>query len=368
MSRKPITFRTEKEMPIMVVSSGTTEVNKTGSWRYLRPVYQEKDASCSGFCLSGNDVREFVTLVSKNKMKEAWHSIMKTNPFPAVSGRICPHPCKSNCNRRAVDASIRINDIEAKIGDFGISNRFTPKVKKGKMKALVMGSGPIGLSCAYHLMRLGYSATVFESGKIICGSLRTEMTKHKVKEKILDDELKALKRAGLDIKTNVRLKEIDGYDVVFVEPGETFDKIRSAKVIAGISYDTHGKFIGKNDLPKAVLPTQAIKAGRILADMIDNRLKNRRITAKKVAIVKFDMINKDYFEQMGEHKDLVKDASRCLSCGKCIKCDNCLIFCPDCCIKKTEKGYKVDYDYCKGCGICAEECPRGIISLEEEGT
>ena len=66
------------------------------------------------------------------------------------------------------------------------------------------------------------------------------------------------------------------------------------------------------------------------------------------------------------------EARRCLSCGGCIACDNCYGVCPDNAVIKLEPGgsyqYEVDYDFCKGCGICAEECPCGAIKMEPERT
>ncbi|HHJ81282.1 MAG TPA: FAD-dependent oxidoreductase [Candidatus Tenderia electrophaga] len=60
----------------------------------------------------------------------------------------------------------------------------------------------------------------------------------------------------------------------------------------------------------------------------------------------------------------VPEAKRCLSCGVCFECDNCWHFCPDAAVIKNETAYEIDYDYCKGCGICAQECPCGHIDME----
>lgn len=62
----------------------------------------------------------------------------------------------------------------------------------------------------------------------------------------------------------------------------------------------------------------------------------------------------------------IQEARRCLSCGVCNTCDNCWVFCPDSAISRTDGEYSIDLDYCKGCGICAHECPRGVISLKQE--
>jgi 2-oxoacid:acceptor oxidoreductase delta subunit (pyruvate/2-ketoisovalerate family) len=65
---------------------------------------------------------------------------------------------------------------------------------------------------------------------------------------------------------------------------------------------------------------------------------------------------------------VIQEASRCFNCGICNQCDNCRLFCPDLAVKRDESrgGRSIDYDYCKGCGICVVECPRNAMSLEEE--
>ena len=62
------------------------------------------------------------------------------------------------------------------------------------------------------------------------------------------------------------------------------------------------------------------------------------------------------------------EAKRCFNCGLCNQCDNCRLFCPDLSVirEDTPQGRRIDYDYCKGCGICVVECPRNAMVLEEE--
>ena len=65
---------------------------------------------------------------------------------------------------------------------------------------------------------------------------------------------------------------------------------------------------------------------------------------------------------------LREEMERCFSCGVCDDCDNCFVFCPDVAISRKDGVYTIDYDYCKGCLICAQECPRGVISTQSEAS
>jgi formate dehydrogenase beta subunit len=108
-------------------------------------------------------------------------------------------------------------------------------------------------------------------------------------------------------------------------------------------------------------------------------------------VVRFEDLNADYFQYEARHEkpkvakeerkgfqelygnltpeNAVTEAQRCFSCGLCDHCGNCYIFCPDGSVSEQEGGplNVIDYEYCKGCGICANECPIGIIEMEKEG-
>ena len=62
----------------------------------------------------------------------------------------------------------------------------------------------------------------------------------------------------------------------------------------------------------------------------------------------------------------LSESERCFSCGTCIFCDNCAVYCPDMAVKRVEGGYTVLLDYCKGCGLCIKECPTGSMTMQEE--
>ncbi len=140
-------------------------------------------------------------------------------------------------------------------------------------------------------------------------------------------------------------------------------------------------FVGGDILPNPRTVPHAVGSGRLAALKISAFLKGE-IFKKPSDIVEIagpDDINNAYFTCINAKKwekniivdgripdtdAAVKEASRCFSCGVCNKCDNCYNFCPDMAVIKTESGYHVSLDYCKGCGICAEECPRGSLKME----
>ena len=224
---KVIEFTSEKEMPPLVVSLESTLYNKTGSWRYLRPVYHDKTAPCVEGCPAGEDVEGYMYLVGQGKFDEAWELIMKENPFPAVCGRVCYHPCEMSCNRGEYDEALSINAIERVIGDHGL-DMDVEKLRvrqKNSHKIAVVGSGPSGLSCAYHLARLGYNVTVFESHSEPGGVLRVGIPEYRLPKDILNKEIARIEKLGVVIETNtavgkdIRWDELLTYDAIYLASG-----------------------------------------------------------------------------------------------------------------------------------------------------
>lgn len=211
--------------PLYIPRSFTsTEENKTGSWRFLRPRYDEKTAPCSVSCPAGEDIGRIEMLVAQGLFKEAWETILQENPFPAVCGRVCYHPCEMVCNRHDFDEEIAIHVIERFLAD--VATRYDLKPNLAKLphreeRVAVAGAGPSGLAAAYFLTRLGYACDVFETLPEAGGILRWGIPTYRLPESVLHNEIAMIEAQGVRIFPGRRLdleflRSAPGsYDAVF---------------------------------------------------------------------------------------------------------------------------------------------------------
>ncbi len=578
-----ILLKTEKDMPYQPISLASMEWNKTGTWRYLRPRFANKTSPCNEGCPAGQDVEGAMVLIGKGKILEAWELFKEENPFPAVCGRVCYHPCESSCNRAEFDEAVSINGLERFMADTASRQGRKPtwvKREKHKEKIAVIGSGPAGLTSAYHLARMGYGVTVFEALPVLGGMLRVGIPEYRLPKKVLEEEIDQILELGVKAEMNVRLgkgtllNDLKEYQAVFLAMGNhrsktlrvsgedaqgvmsgveflrkvglgqqialskrvavvgggntAIDAARTAlrlgakpfivyrrtkeempafpaeiqeaeeegieisflvspvRVIAengrasrlecvknrlgppdedgrrrpvevkgsnfflevdeiitaigeeadlsalpkkiGIKDNTiltdergatkqKGIFAGGDIVQQPRTVVHAIGSGKRAAIFIDCLLRKKKWEGlfdsirigergglsmkhylqeeeQRVPVssktVRLKDLNLDYFDykkrpkmpkvppakRLGSFQEVnlgfaegaaVEAANRCFNCGVCNLCDNCYIFCPDVAIRKEEGRNVVDYDYCKGCGICVEECPRDAMVMEEEG-
>jgi len=180
-----------------------------------RPVYVSKTPPCAKTCPSGTDIRGWMTTIAQAEAygrshdlayEIAWQKITECNPFPAVCGRVCPHPCEDECNRKAKDGPVAINALERFIGDFAIAKglKFSKLTEeKFPERIAAVGAGPAGLSCAYQLARRGYAVTVFEAFPQAGGMLRYGIPSYRLPRPILNAEIQRILDMGVELKCNV---------------------------------------------------------------------------------------------------------------------------------------------------------------------
>jgi NADPH-dependent glutamate synthase beta subunit-like oxidoreductase len=178
--------------------------NKTGSWRFARPRYDEKTSPCSAACPAGEDIARIEMLATQGLFKEAWETILLENPFPSVCGRVCFHPCEDLCNRREFDAAVAIHSLERFLADTAIRYGIKPDLEKKpsrKQKIAVVGAGPAGLSAAWFLTLLGYSCRVFEASAEAGGILRWGIPAYRLPLTALRHDIHQIEAQGVSILT-----------------------------------------------------------------------------------------------------------------------------------------------------------------------
>jgi NADPH-dependent glutamate synthase beta subunit-like oxidoreductase len=224
-------------LPIAGVTPPPTEKDgqrlfPTGNFRFFRPVYRDKTPPCNNACPTGEQIQKYLDFVKHDRFLDGYLTICEDNFMPSVTGRVCYHPCETACNRAEHDEPIGIRSVERFLGDFGLQLDHNPIADtlpplNGRTVAIV-GSGPGGLACAYHLRRRGYASVIFEALDKPGGMLRAGIPHWHLPQEILDAELaKLTSLSGIEIRCGVRAgtpdltwEDLRGYDAAFLALGQ----------------------------------------------------------------------------------------------------------------------------------------------------
>lgn len=226
---------------------GSSLANLTGSWRTERPTYVSLLPPCNNACPAGENVQGWLYEAEEGNYEQAWKVLMRDNPFPAIMGRVCYHPCQVACNRATLDEAVGINAVERFLGDKAIEEGWSvePLVEDTGKRVLIIGAGPSGMSAAYHLRRMGHSVTVREAGPMVGGMMRFGIPSYRLPRGILDAEMKRVADMGVDVQLNSKVENLaavaDEFDAVFLAVGAHIGKRAyipagaSAKILDAVS-------------------------------------------------------------------------------------------------------------------------------------
>jgi NADPH-dependent glutamate synthase beta subunit-like oxidoreductase len=206
---------------------GSSRANHTGSWRTERPRYVTNLPPCSHGCPAGEDVQAWLFAAEEGDYEAAWRRIVADNPFPAVMGRVCYHPCETACNRAQLDEAVGINSVERFLGDHAIEKGWAlpaPAPPTGR-RVLVVGAGPSGLSAAYHLARLGHAVEIRDAGPVAGGMMRFGIPRYRLPREILDAEIARIVDLGVTLRCDAKVADLEetmrdgGFDAAFLAVG-----------------------------------------------------------------------------------------------------------------------------------------------------
>jgi len=260
---------------------GTATNFKTGTWRVQKPVHVHHAAPCHHACPAGEDAQAYIAHLQAGNPRAAWETLVSINPMPAITGRVCPHPCESACNRQFMDESIAIHAIERFLGDEAIAKNWAYPVQAPPSNApeiAIIGAGPAGISTAYHLIKLGFRATIFDENAEAGGTLRTALPPYRLPRSVLDAELqRILSLEGITFKPqtqlgrDMRLDELkDQFVAIFLGVGAqkpqewSIDGATPSDLHAGLDLIKEWISIGSVPTPQSVA---IVGAGNTAVDM-----------------------------------------------------------------------------------------------------
>jgi NADH-quinone oxidoreductase subunit F len=209
-------------------------------------------SACQHACPAGIDVPNYVAAVAEGDYEKSVEIIRERNPFPAVCGRICIHPCEYKCRRGELDQPVAIRALKRLASDWYFKNigpQRDPFPVNRKEKVAVVGAGPAGLTCAYFLAKMGYQTTVFEAGSIAGGMLGIAVPEFRLPRQVIEEEIRYIENCGVEIRYNSPIDAkhtfndllSEGYSAVFIAAGAQASKRIG---IPGEEEDLEGLYYG----------------------------------------------------------------------------------------------------------------------------
>jgi NADPH-dependent glutamate synthase beta subunit-like oxidoreductase len=287
--------------------------SRAGPVRERRPVYVDLLPPCNAGCPAGENIQAWLAHATAGRHEQAWRQLVADNPFAAIHGRVCYHPCETVCNRAHLDSSVSIHSVERFLGDLARERGWMlepPSTRTGK-RVLVIGAGPSGLSAAYHLACLGHEVEIRDAGAAPGGMMRYGIPSYRLPRDVLDVELNRIAAMGVQLTSDHRVDDLaaerdeGGFDAVFVAVGAQLAKR------VDIPADDAGTMVDAVSFLRNVASGERPAIGRHVAvygggnTAMDAARVARRLGAEDAVIV-----YRRTREQMPAHEEEAEDAER----------------------------------------------------------
>lgn len=163
-------------------------------------------APCKATCPAHVSIQGYIALINEGKYDEALKLFKQDHPFPGICGRVCHHPCESECTRNDVESPLAIRELHRFLADWELEQgkMYVPETAdKRDEKVAIIGSGPSGLTAAYYLALEGYQVTIFEKLEVKGGMMAVGIPEYRLPRDFLGREIEMIEKMGVTIKTGV---------------------------------------------------------------------------------------------------------------------------------------------------------------------
>ena len=276
--------------------------------------YSKLTAPCMDACPIHLDVPKYVELIKDAKFDQSLNVIRERLPLAGALGRACFRPCEQNCRRANVDKSIAIRALKRFVADQGLQTqqppqvRITPSPKTGKVA--IIGSGPAGITCAYHLALKGHKVDVFEKLSVAGGMMRVGIPPFRLPEDITNTEIKLIRdmgvgmQTGMDVGRNITMEQLrkQGYQAIFLSIGA-----HECKSLGIEGENLDGVYPGVDFLRDASLGKKIALGNRIAVIGGGNVAMDAVRTARRLGAREAFILYRRSLEEMPAHEEEIRE-------------------------------------------------------------
>ncbi|UCD05470.1 MAG: FAD-dependent oxidoreductase [candidate division WOR-3 bacterium] len=182
---------------------------------------------CQHTCPIETEAPQYIAYIAHGEFEKAYDIILKDNPLLNVCARVCHHPCETKCRAGQGGKPIAIRELKRAAIEYSNRKRRSKAKEPTGAKVAIIGSGPSGLMAAHALAHKGYAPTIFEALPVAGGMLAVGIPEYRLPAKALEEDIKRVLNAGVEIKTeqklgrDLTLKKLfkQGYKAVYIAIG-----------------------------------------------------------------------------------------------------------------------------------------------------